>query len=205
MDVVGVDPQVLQLLQRSDGRRYLAGETVVRQIDKLELVSGGEIRRNPTGEGVGGEVEYPHARRNVAGDFAGDEVVREVQNPEIREVGEECRGNLAGERVVLQVDGAEERAFREGARDGAVEIVGVQAQPLQLAQVRQLVGEAAGELEARQAELDDGAGGASNATPIAGGGRRGRIPAGQCSTWVAEIPLEGQQRLDLGVDAGGAC
>lgn len=153
-------------------------------------MSGGEVRRNPTGEGVGGEVEYPHTRRNVAGDFAGDEVVREVQNAEIREVGEKRGGNLAGEGVVLQVDGAQEGAFREGARDGAVQIVGVQAQPLQLAQAGQLVGEPAAELEARQAELDDPAGGASNATPIAGGGRRGRIPAVQCATWVVEIPLE---------------
>lgn len=47
---------------------------------------------------------------------------------------------------MLQVDGAQENALGERRRYGAVEVVGMEAQPAQLAQVSELVSEWAGEM-----------------------------------------------------------
>ncbi|KAG6382983.1 hypothetical protein SASPL_157285 [Salvia splendens] len=64
--------------------------------------------------------------------------------------------------------------------------------PLELGETSKTVGEDAAELEARQAELDDSAGGASIATPIAGGGGSGGVPSAQCAAWIVQILLEGE-------------
>ena len=74
---------------------------------------------------------------------------------------------MAGEGVVVEVNGAEEEAVGEGQRDGAVEVVGVEAQPAELGEFGERVAEFATELEARQAEVEDSVVVTEHAAPVA--------------------------------------
>lgn len=80
----------------------------------------------------------------------------------------------------------------EGGRDGAVEVVGVEAQLPELEQVGESGGESAAELETRQAELADSVLVTDDAVPVAGSQWGGRIPAVQVSQRVVEGELEGR-------------
>lgn len=57
------------------------------------------------GEGIRGEVKDTKARRDVAGELAGEEVVGEIEDLKVGEVGQ-CRREAAGKGVVLEVDSA---------------------------------------------------------------------------------------------------
>lgn len=115
----------------------------------------------------------------------------DIEDLEVREV-ENRRGESPGERVVVQVKSAKESALGERGRYGAVEVVGVEAELAEVAEGGEVVSEAAAEVETRQAELVNAVVVTNDATPVAGGRWRGRIPAVENAKRVVEVKLKGR-------------
>ncbi|CAB4265622.1 unnamed protein product [Prunus armeniaca] len=166
------------------GQRSVQLVRVQPQIDELEVRVGGEVGRNVAGECVRRKVNVPEGCRKVGGDFAGEEVVSDIEDLEVREV-ENRRGESPGERVVVQVKSAKESALGERGRYGAVELA-------EVTEGGEVVSEAAAEVETRQAELVNTVVVTDDATPVAGGRWRGRIPAVESAERVVEVKLKGR-------------
>ncbi|CAL1391812.1 unnamed protein product [Linum trigynum] len=67
---------------------------------------------------------YPFSSSSVS-NYPIEEIVRDGEDLEI---GEEESRELVGEKVVHEINGSKERAAGEGGRDGAIEVVGVEAE-----------------------------------------------------------------------------
>lgn len=102
----------------------------------------------------------------------------------------DVRRNVAGKRVGAQIEEQEIRGKRK--RDRAVEGVEPEAEPAEVPEVGNAVGEWAGEGKAGETEVGDVAGGgAGDATPVAWGPRGGWVPPGEGVEGVVEVEFEG--------------
>lgn len=114
----------------------------------------------------------------------------QVKDLQVGEV-ENGRREATGEGVVLQVNSSKKRTARERRGYRAIKVVGVKTQLTQLRQVADFMSESTGELKARKTELVDAGVEADNAAPVAGSGRRGRVPGVESAKRVMEVLLEG--------------